>query len=148
MKTAAAHFPRGSVTALKQLYREEKTNIFTFTFNNLNDILNTINNKVESKLKNAYSRQFYYFKYGTKDLSSLTATWNSTTTDINSNTGYFKTAGALVIGDVATSNLKYAKVGALIKFTSASYEFLNGKALVPKHPAPSTRNTALCMITV
>ena len=109
------------------LYREEKTNKFTFTFNNLNDILNTINNKVESKLKNAYSRQFYYFKYGTKDLSSLTATWNSTTTDINSNTGYFKTAGALVIGDVATSNLKYAKVGALIKFTSASYEFLNGK---------------------
>ena len=34
----------------------------------------------------AYSRQFFYLKYATKDLS--TATWNSTTTGTNTNTGY------------------------------------------------------------
>ena len=109
------------------LYREESTNTFTFTFNNRNNIKSTIDNSVEKKLKEAYSRQFYYLKYSTKDLSSLSATWNSTTTSTNTNTGYFTTGtGALVIGDFATSNMKYIKVGALVKFTSPdTREFLN-----------------------
>ena len=109
------------------LYREENTNTFTFTFNNRNNIKSTIDNSVEKKLKEAYSRQFYYLKYSTKDLSSLSATWNSTTTSTNTNTGYFTTGtGALVIGDFATSNMKYIKVGALVKFTSPdTREFLN-----------------------
>jgi len=108
------------------LYREESTNAFTFTFSNRNTVKSTIDNSVEKKLKEAYSRHFYYLKYGTKDLSSLTATWNSTTTATNTNTGYFKSGGPLVTGDFATSNLKYAKVGSLIKFTSPdTREFLN-----------------------
>jgi len=110
------------------LYREESTQQFTFTFNNTNQIQDVIDSHVEGKLKQAYSRQFYYFKYGTKDLSTLTATWNSTTTSTNTNTGYFTSGGALVIGDFATSNLKFAKPGALIKFTSPdTREFLNNK---------------------
>jgi len=108
------------------LYREEKTNTFTFTFTNRNTIKSTIDNLVEKKLKEAYSRQFYYLKYGAKDLSALSATWNSTTTSTNTNTGYFKDAGPLVIGEFATSNIKYAKPGAIIKFTSPdTREFLN-----------------------
>ena len=110
------------------LYREEKTNTFTFTFTNRNTIESTINSDVETRLKKAYSRHFYYLKYGSKDLSTLSATWNSTTTSTNSNTGYFTSGGALVTGDYATSNLKYAKVGSLMKFTSPdTREFLNGK---------------------
>ena len=109
------------------LYREESIQQFTFTFNNKNDIQSTIDSSVEAKLKQAYARQFYYFKYGTKDLSTLSATWNSTTTSTNTNTGYFTSGGALVIGDFATSNLKYAKPGALMKFTSPdTREFKNG----------------------
>jgi hypothetical protein len=108
------------------LYREESTQQFTFTFNNRSNIQSTIDTSVEGKLKEAYARQFYYLKYGTKDLSTLTATWNSTTTSTNTNTGYFTSGGALSIGDFATSNLKFAKPGALIKFTSPdSREFLN-----------------------
>ena len=109
------------------LYREETQPQFTFNFTNRNEILSTINSKVESKLKEAYSRQFYYIKYGTKDLSSLSATWNSTNTSTNTNTGYFTTgSGALLTGTFATSNLKYAKKGALIKFLSPdTREFLN-----------------------
>ena len=108
------------------LYREESTQQFTFTFTNRNTITDTIDSDVETKIKQAYSRHFYYLKYGTKDLSSLNATWNSTTTSTNTNTGYFTSGGALVIGDSATSNFKYAKPGALIKFTSPdSREFLN-----------------------
>ena len=110
------------------LYREEKTNTFTFTFTNKNTIQSTIETSVESKLKESYARHFYYLKYGTKDLSSLTATWVSTTTGTNTNTGYFTSGGALVVGDFATSNMKYAKAGAIVKFTSPdTREFLNNK---------------------
>jgi hypothetical protein len=109
------------------LYREESIQQFAFTFNNKNDIQSTVDNLVESKLKEAYARQFYYFKYGTKDTSTLSATWNSTTTSTNTNTGFFTSGGALVIGDSATSNMKFAKPGALVKFTSPdTRKFLNG----------------------
>ena len=110
------------------LYREESTQQFTFTFNNRSNIQSTIDTSVEAKLKEAYARHFYYAKYGSRDLSSLTATWNSTTTSTNTNTGYFTSGGALTIGDFSTSNLKYAKPGSLIKFTSPdTREFLNSK---------------------
>jgi len=110
------------------LYREETEPAFTFTFNNNNEILSTINNSVESKLKEATARQFFYLKYGTKDLSSLSASWVSTTTGTNTNTGYFNAGGPLAVGEFSTSNLKYAKVGSLVKFTSPdTREFLNGK---------------------
>jgi len=110
------------------LYRDESVQQFTFAFNNRSEIQSTIDTSVEAKLKESYARQFYYLKYATKDLSSLSATWNSTTTGTNTNTGYFTSGGALVVGDSATSNLKYAKVGALIKFTSPdTREFLNDK---------------------
>jgi hypothetical protein len=109
------------------LYREESLQQFTFTFNNKSEIQSTIDSSVEAKLKEAYARQFYYLKYGTKDASTLTATWNSTTTSTNTNTGYFTSGGPLVIGDSATSNMKFAKPGALIKFTSPdTRKFLNG----------------------
>ena len=109
------------------LYREESVQKFTFTFNNKSDIQSTIDTSVEAKLKEAYARQFYYLKYGTKDASTLSATWNSTTTSTNTNTGYFTSGGALVIGDFATSNMKFAKPGALVKFTSPdTRKFLNG----------------------
>tara|TARA_Y100001938_G_scaffold43012_1_gene59373 strand:- start:5849 stop:9346 length:3498 start_codon:yes stop_codon:yes gene_type:complete len=110
------------------LYREESTQQFTFTFNNRSDIQQVIDSSVEAKLKQAYSRHFYYFKYGTKDLSTLTATWNSSTTGTNTNTGYFAGSGggALSIGDFATSNFKFAKTGSIIKFTSPDTRgFLN-----------------------
>ena len=108
------------------LYREESIQQFTFTFNNRSDIQSTIDKDVEAKLKKAYARNFYYLKYPTKDVSTLTATWNSTTTSTNTNTGFFTSGGALVIGDSATSNFKYAKPGALVKFTSPdTREFLN-----------------------
>ena len=110
------------------LYREETIPQFTFTFTNRNEILDIINRLIEGKLKESYSRQFFYLKYGTKDLSALSSSWVSTTVGTNTNTGYFNAAGPLTLGDYSTSNLKYAKVGALVKFTSPdTREFLNGK---------------------
>jgi len=109
------------------LYREETAPTFTFTFKNRSQIQNVLDTSVETKLKEAYARQFYYDKYEFKSLTSLTATWNSSTTSTNTNTGYFTSGGALATGDSATSNLKYAKPGALVKFTSPdTREFLDG----------------------
>jgi hypothetical protein len=83
---------------------------------------------VETTLSTAHARQFYYIKYGQKDLSALNARWVSSTTGNNTNTGYFAAGGPLAVGDFATSNLKYAKPGSLIKFTSPdTRKFLNGK---------------------
>ena len=110
------------------IYREESAPQFTFTFTNRNEILDTVNSSVESKLTEAYSRQFFYIKYGTKNLSALSASWVSTTVGTNTNTGYFAAGGPLAVGDFSTSNLKYAQPGALIKFTSPdTREFLNGR---------------------
>ena len=109
------------------VYREESVPQFTFTFTNRNEILNVINSKIEKKLSEAYSRQFYYQKYGSKELSTLSASWVSTTTSTNTNTGYFTAGGPLTVGGFSTSNLKYAKPGALIKFVSPdTRKFLNG----------------------
>ena len=108
------------------IYRQESTQQLTFTFTNRNIISDVIDKDIEAKIKEYYSKNFYYFKYATKDLSTLSTTWNSTSTSTNTNTGYFTSGGALVIGDFATSNLKYAKPGALVKFTSPdTREFLN-----------------------
>jgi len=110
------------------VYREESIQKFTFNFSNRNNIQNVIQADVETKIKEPYSRHFYYLKYGTKDLSSLNATWNSTTTDTNTNTGFFNSGGAISVGDFATSNFKFVKPGALIKFTSPdTREFSNNK---------------------
>jgi hypothetical protein len=109
------------------LYKEETNPTFSFTFSNNNEILNALNNQIEAKLKEPYIRQFYYDKFPFKDTSTTGASWVSTTTSTNSNTGYFTAGGPLVVGNFATSNFKYAKPGALIKFTSPdSREFLNG----------------------
>jgi len=110
------------------LYREESAPRFTFTFTNRNEILDSINRLVEKKLTEAYSRQFFYIKYGTKNLSTLGAEWISTTIGTNTNTGYFAAGGPLAVGDYSTSNLKYAKPGSLIRFVSPdSRKFLNGR---------------------
>ena len=110
------------------LYREESQPAFTFTFANRNQITDTVSSMVEGRLTQSYSRQFYYLKYGTKDLAPLTASWASATTGTNTNTGYIKSAGPLTVGDYAVNNLKYASVGSLVKFTSPdTRQFLNGK---------------------
>ena len=125
------------------LYREESTPSFTFTFNNRSDVQSTLDTNIEDKLKKSYSRQFYYDKYDTQSLSSLTATWNSSTTTTNTNTGFFTSGGALATGSSATSNLKYAKAGALVKFTSPdTREFLNGKLVTAGTENAEDRNWA------
>jgi hypothetical protein len=103
-------------------YRTEDLQQFQFTFVTKSDINNTISTQVERNILKNSSLHFYYKNYGGISVTGLSASWNLTTTTSGSCTGYFKNDvnSPLKIGDFASSNLKYAKVGALVKFTAPS----------------------------
>ena len=109
------------------IYREESAPQFTFTFVNNNEITERIS-QTEELLTEAYSRQFYYLKYGQKDLSAVEANWISSTVGTNTNTGYFNASGPIAVGATSTNDFKYVLPGSLIKFTSPTpntTKFLN-----------------------
>lgn len=102
------------------IYRTEDIQQFQFTFITKSDINNVISTQVERNILKNSSLHFYYKNYGGIDVTNLNASWNLTTTLSGSCTGYFKNDvdSPLKIGDFTSSNLKYAKVGALVKFTA------------------------------
>ena len=109
------------------MYREESTQQFTFSFNNRSEIQSTIDVSVEAKLKEAYARHFYYLKYvyqGSQQSECHMELYHNRNKHQHRIFYIWWCIGRT--GDFATSNLKYAKVGALIKFTSPdTREFLN-----------------------
>jgi len=104
------------------IYRVEDLQQFQFTFITDSDISNVIAQQVEKNILKNDSLHFYLKNYGGINVTSLTASWNLATTTSGTCTGYFKNDvnSPLKIGSFATSNLKYAKTGALIKFTAPS----------------------------
>ena len=104
------------------IYRTEDLQQFQFTFVTDSDISNIVAQQVEKNIIDNDSLHFYLKNYGGIDTTSLNATWNLTTSSSGTCTGYFKNDvdSPLKIGEFATSNLKYAKVGALLKFTAPS----------------------------
>ena len=104
------------------IYRTEDLQQFQFTFITDSDISNTISQQVEKNILKNESLHFYLKNYGGVSVTSLNASWNLSTTTSGSVTGYFKNDvnSPLKIGSFATSNLKYAKVGSLLKFTAPS----------------------------
>jgi hypothetical protein len=104
------------------IYRTEDLQQFQFTFITDSDISNTISQQVEKNILKNESLHYYLKNYGGIGVTSLNASWNLATTTSGTVTGYFKNDvnSPLKIGSFATSNLKYAKVGALVKFTAPS----------------------------
>ena len=102
------------------IYRTQDIQQFQFTFITKSDINNVVSNQVERNILKNSSLHFYYKNYGGIDVTNLSASWNLTTTLSGSCTGYFKNDvnSPLKIGDFTSSNLKYAKSGALVKFTA------------------------------
>jgi len=100
------------------LYESNVLPTFLFTWLTTNDISDVITNRVESRLTDNAATQFYYANYPRPLLSALGVTWNQSTTLANETTGYFKNpAGTPVsLGIYASNNMKYVKVGSLIKF--------------------------------
>ena len=124
-------------------YSTEDLQNFQFTFSTNSDISNVLSLQVEKAILKNESHHFYLKNYGGITVTSLDAVWNQTTKDSKTVSGYFKTASLgtpLKIGNFTSSNLKYAKIGSLLKFTApAGYVFdINNNLIVG---ASGTLNT-------
>ena len=100
------------------LYESNILPTFLFSWLTTNDISDVITNQVEARLAGSAATQFYYANYLRPSLSTLAVSWNQSTTLANETTGYFKnTEGTPVpVGQYTGNNMKYIKVGSLIKF--------------------------------
>jgi len=103
-------------------YRTEDLQNFQFTFITDSDISNVLSTQVERNILKNDSLHYYLKNYGGTDVTSLNGEWKLTTSSSGTCTGYFQNDAdaPLKIGDFASSNLKFAKVGALLKFTAPS----------------------------
>ena len=103
-------------------YRTEDLQRFQFTFITDSDISNVVSQQVEKNILKNDSLHFYLKNYGGINVENLNIDWNLTTTTTGTCTGYFKNdvEAAQKIGQFTSSNLKYAKVGSLLKFIAPS----------------------------
>ena len=107
-------------------YSDEVVENFTFSFGNSNDILRVIRSNIGDILKSKEVLNFYYEKFNRFTTSDLN--WVQSTVGTNMSTGYFvNTAGdPQEVSTYVTTNRKYIKPGALIKFTAPSGKYFDG----------------------
>jgi hypothetical protein len=100
------------------LYEQTVQPSFLFSWFTINDIGNTIVNKVQPLLTQSQSLQFYYANYSRPPLTALNLSWHLSTTLANETTGYFQNSNAVPtpIGSFSSTNAKYITVGSLVKF--------------------------------
>jgi hypothetical protein len=116
------------------IYREDYSSSVKFSYNTRTDIEGIITNVLSSVLTSSDLRNFYYQKYTNYAVlgSSLNVTWYNQTSDVVSSTGYFYTTGPdqsdiQSVGVTTQTDLKYVKVGSLIKFVSPSNYYFDTK---------------------
>jgi len=101
------------------IYKEENEKTLNFKYSNRLDIINFLRNSIEPLFTNTEVYNFYFTKYNKIVFVDQTTAWTQITNDINNSTGYFINtidSALLKCGTYTTNTLKYAKVGALIKF--------------------------------
>jgi len=109
-------------------YREDVLKNFVFNFITSGDISNTISKNIEPVIQNKESLHYYLDKYPFVNVTTLGVDWNRSTQGSGICTGYFKNAvsdGPQQIGNFTSSNLKYIKQGALVKFTPPAGKVFN-----------------------
>jgi len=123
------------------VYRTDKENVFTFRYTNKNTVLNFIRKVVEPALESFSTYNFYVTNFDKIVTSDVNVKWLQATKDVNASTGYFGNffdSFPIKVGSsYTTSNLKYAEVGALVKFVTdpnLSLAFKNGE-IVDYDPA-------------
>lgn len=102
------------------VYKEEFTNSFRFSYQNKTDIEGIIYNDITNILKTVDLRNFYYEKF-LNFVQGLDTVWINVTSDTGISTGYFNANNGNIIfkvGDFTSTDLKYIKAGALVKFTA------------------------------
>jgi hypothetical protein len=100
------------------LYENYSLPSFQFTTQTNNEIDEIIVNQVQPLLGVSQARQFYYAKFPRASLTTLNLTWNLSTSQANTTTGYFKNSlgNPVSIGNYSSNSTKYITVGSLVKF--------------------------------
>jgi hypothetical protein len=109
------------------IWKENDLPTFLFSWLNRNDIADIITNKVGANLVKNSFLQFYYANYPRANLLPLYLSWHQSTTLANETSGYFvNSLGYPVsLGNYSSSNTRYIKVSALVKFEAPYGYFFN-----------------------
>ena len=108
------------------MYENYSLPSFQFTTQTNNEINEVITNQVQPLLARSQVQQFYYDQFPRVNLTTLLLTWNLSTSQAGTSTGYFVNSLGYPapIGPISSSNTKYITVGSLIKFAApAGYYF-------------------------
>jgi len=102
------------------IYKEEIERSISSKFINRIDIINFIRNKVEPVIEDTDVYNFFLTKFEKIIFADQNTVWKQITADVNLSTGYFVNSidlnNILQLGVYTSNTLKYATVGALIKF--------------------------------
>lgn len=127
------------------IYKEESEKLLSFKFTNKIDIINFVRRNIELAFTDANVYNFYFTKFDKILFTDTNVVWEQVTSDTNLTTGYFKNVvdGSLLKAGptYATSALKYATYGALIKFIPPSgMAFKAGKLVTANATDPTQRD--------
>jgi hypothetical protein len=103
------------------VYKSNKESSFEFDFINKNEIFSAIKTKLAPILASNPVRSFYFDKYERPKI--FQTSWKLVNKVSGESRGYFYSSinnAPLNAGDFTTSNLKYVKPGALIKFVDST----------------------------
>jgi hypothetical protein len=108
------------------LYENYSLPSFQFTTQTNNEIDEVIVNQIQPLLGTSQAQQFYYAEFPRSSLVPLNVSWNLSTSQANTTTGYFKNSlgNPVSIGSFSSNNTRYITVGSLVKFVPpAGYYF-------------------------
>jgi len=110
------------------LYREQGSPSFTFTWNTINDIADTIINQVEPLISKRSTVQFYHDQFSRPNIAVQDLEWNRSSTQINQTTGFFYSETIdrpQSVGEFTSSTRQFIEPGALIKFEAPAGFYFN-----------------------
>jgi len=109
------------------LYIDPFSETFSFDYLTRNDIYRVIYNKVSPIASATETLQFFYANYPLISLADVY--WNKSTVIANGSTGYFfdSADNILQVGSTVSSNLKYIKPGAIIKFSPGTGKYFDSR---------------------
>ena len=103
------------------IYQETYTADTSFTYASRTDVQSVIVNTIFEILTDPDLRNFYYSKFTNISTALLDIAWYNVTADTNFSSGYFGSsvdATPYIVGTTTTTALKYATIGALVKFVA------------------------------
>lgn len=110
------------------LYKETSTETYEFEFQNRNQVLGFLKNKVSSIVSSPQLRNFYFNNFPVFDLSSQNLRWNVVNSFPRESRGYFSNSfGRFSVGSSAEGNLQYVVPGSLVKFTAPAGQYFDEK---------------------